>query len=126
MKQLRVAPYKRDDADIPPSVASAALAYGPLFSGATRFSGDRAFAKHIRAARRALAVVIESEGAAWRVRERGGVVLLEDAHHAALVNAVDQALSQGVPGMLLEAFDDLVEWLSSAPTVDPNATSRKR
>lgn len=125
MKQLRVAPYRRDETPVPSSVASAALAYGSLFSFSFSFSGDRAFTKHLRAARAALAAVIDKEGDAWRVREDGGVVLMDDAHHAALVRAVDQALSQGVPGPLLEAFDDLVDWLAGAQAVDPNAIVKR-
>ena len=134
MKDLRVQPYTVTDnpEDLPDSVqAVVALRFGLFPSGGQalyRFSGDRDFMKNLRAARRAhdSAFKIEkiSGGTTSSVRRGGCRILMDNAHHAALVSALDQAIQQGIPNTLIDGMDCASEWLRGAMEVDPNKTAK--
>ena len=133
MKELRVPSYSptaQNGAVPEPVRAITALRFGLFPEGAAlfRFSGGKDFIRNLRQARKALdaAFEVERNGQAetWRVRPAGGRVRMDNAHHAALRTALEQALQQGVPSTLIDGLDAAVDWLASAQEIDPNASGR--
>lgn len=135
MKELRVAPYDRDApaSELPDSVqAVTALRFGLFPEGVAlfRFQGDKDFVRNLRQAKQALnsAFSVEREGGSvrWTSKSHGLVVRMDHAHHAALVEALNQAFRQGLPSTLMDSMDMAVDWLAGASDVDPNKLPGKK
>jgi len=133
MKELRIAAYDREASpdDLPDSVrAVSALRFGLFPEGVAlfRFSGDKNFVRDLRQAKKALSTAFTVEktgsGESWRVKAGGCFVRMDNSHHAALVNALNQSFQQGIPSTLMDGLDSAVDWLGSATEIDPNKPAK--